>query len=209
MRAVQGGDREALAHLVRRYHRPLLAFYYRLSGDYHLAQDLAQECFLRLVARAGLYRYPQPLRPWLYRIAVNIWRDHVRSAAYRPGRTIPVPLLWDRDSFPLPERPGGDPVLSEAVPGPDEEVWRRLQGAEVAAALRALPPEFAQVLILRFGQELTVPEIAGALGLPEGTVKSRIFHGLRHLRDRLTAPRSTEGGHTDVHTDVRKARSRR
>ena len=168
MRALQAGDRAALAPLVRRYHRPLMAYYYRLSGDYHLAQDLAQECFFRLVSRARQYRYPEPLRPWLYRMATNIWRDHVRSAPYRQGRAV------------LPLETAG----AVAAPGPplEETVIRRVLAQDALAALRRLPAHYAEVLALRFGQDLTVPEIAAALDLPEGTVKSRIFNGLRRLR---------------------------
>lgn len=171
MHAIQHGDRAAMDTLVRRHHRPLMAYFYRLSLNYHLAQDLAQECLFRLISRAGLYRHPEPLRPWLYRIATNIWRDHAKSAAYRRGQAA-VPLAAADDT------PGPGPPLDEAV-------TEQLLAREALAALQALPPTFAEVLALRFGQSLTVPEIAAALELPEGTVKSRIFHGLRHLRARL------------------------
>lgn len=85
IRQLQQGSQAAVEPLVRRYHRPLVAYFYRLSHDYHLAQDLAQECLFRLVSRADQYRYPLPLKPWIYRIAVNLWRDVRKSAAYRQG----------------------------------------------------------------------------------------------------------------------------
>ncbi|MBT9258824.1 MAG: RNA polymerase sigma factor [Clostridiales bacterium] len=168
MRALQAGDRAALAPLVRRYHRPLMAYYYRLSGDYHLSQDLAQECFFRLVMRARHYRYPEPLRPWLYRMATNIWRDHVKSAPYRHGRAA------------LPLETAGTTAAPE--PPLEEVVIRKVLAQDALAALRRLPAPYAEVLALRFGQDLTVPEIAAVLDLPEGTIKSRIFYGLRRLR---------------------------
>lgn len=172
MQQLQQGNRTAVEPLVRRYHRPLMAYYYRLSHDYHLAQDLAQECLFRLVSRAGLYRYPEPLRPWLYRMASNIWRDHAKSPAYRQQHTA---LPWEHvtDAFI-----GADPP-------PDEAVADHMAAEAALEALYTLPPAFSEVLVLRFGQSLTVPEIATVLDLPEGTVKSRIFHGLRHLRARL------------------------
>ncbi|MFZ5826034.1 MAG: RNA polymerase sigma factor [Bacillota bacterium] len=171
LRAVQQGDRGAAEELVRRYHRQLLAFYYRLSLDYHLAQDLAQECLLRLISRAALYRYPEPLKPWLYRIATNIWRDHRKSAAHRRAQEV-VPLEAAVDE-------------PEEGPSPQEVALGHLEAQEALANLARLPSSFAEVLLLRFCQELTVPEIAAVLHLPEGTVKSRIFHGLRHLRARM------------------------
>lgn len=170
MLAIQKGDRAAVEPLVRRYHRPLLAYFHRLGADYHLAQDLAQECLFRLVARAHLYRYPQPLKPWLFRIAVNLWRDHVGSAAYRHARR----------AVPLQE--AADAADGRAI---EEEVGERLLAQRALAALASLPPPLAEVLVLRLTHGLTVPEIAAALDLPEGTVKSRLFHGLRHLRARM------------------------
>lgn len=179
MRQLQQGRRDAVEPLVLRYHRPLMAYFYRLSHDYHLAQDLAQECLFRLVSRAGQYQYPRPLRPWIYQIAVNLWRDHRKSAAYRHGSTA---LTLDRAE-----------EMTEAVPPPDDTVARQLLAHEALAALQALPPHFAEVLVLRFCQALTVPEIAAALDLPEGTVKSRIYHGLRHLRSRLSQEVTCDG----------------
>ena len=172
MRRLQQGCRDAVEPLVHRYHRPLMAYFYRLSHDYHLAQDLAQECLFRLVVRAGQYQYPRPMKPWIYQIAVNLWRDHRKSAAYRHGCT----------ALPLDEAEG----LPEPEPSPEDAVARHLLAHEALSALQALPAPYAEVLVLRFCQSLTVPEIAAALDLPEGTVKSRIYHGLRHLRSRLS-----------------------
>ncbi|MEW8979762.1 MAG: RNA polymerase sigma factor [Symbiobacterium sp.] len=179
MRQLQQGHPDAVEPLVRRYHKPLTAYFYRLSHDYHLAQDLAQECLFRLVSRAGQYQFPRPVKPWVYQIAVNLWRDHRKSAAYRHGSA----------ALPLDEAA----EMPEAGPPPDDDVANRLLAHEALAALQALPPHFAEVLVLRFCQCLTVPEIAAALELPEGTVKSRIYHGLRHLRSRLSREVTCDG----------------
>lgn len=179
MHQIRQGIWTAVDPLVRRYHRPLMAYFYRLSRDYHLAQDLAQECLFRLVTRAGQYRHPEPLKPWLYRIATNLWRDHFKSAAYRQGRaTLPLERAAE--------------ALATAPP-PDEVAIRLLLAQEAMDALHTLPPLYGEALILRFCQSLTVPEIAAVLDLPEGTVKSRIFHGLRHLRARLAEEVSGNG----------------
>lgn len=179
MQAIQQGDRSAVEELVRHHHRPMIAYFYRLSGDYHLAQDLAQECLFRVVSRAGQYRYPEPLKPWLFRIAVNIWRDQAKSAAYRRGQAA-VPL----------DHADPDHLLD---PPPDEAVADRLLAREALATLRSLPAPFSEVLVLRFCQALTVPEIAAALELPDGTVKTRIFQGLRRLRAQLTLEVKSHG----------------
>ncbi len=179
MRQLQQGHPDAVEPLVRRYHKPLMAYFYRLSHDYHLAQDLAQECLFRLVSRAGQYQFPRPVKPWVYQIAANLWRDHRKSAAYRHGSA----------ALPLDEAA----EMPEAGPPPDDDVASRLLAHEALAALQALPPHFAEVLVLRFCQCLTVPEIAAALELPEGTVKSRIYHGLRCLRSRLSREVTCDG----------------
>ncbi len=83
VRAWQRGDVEALETLVRRYHAPLVAHLYRVLGDTHLAEDLAQETFLRLVRDVQTYRYPRPFRPWFYAIAHHLVSNHYASAYAR------------------------------------------------------------------------------------------------------------------------------
>jgi RNA polymerase sigma-70 factor (ECF subfamily) len=79
----QSGKADALTTLVQRYHAPLVAHFYRLLGDAHLAEDLAQDTFFRLVRNARSYRYPQPFLPWLYRIARNLALNYQESAYHR------------------------------------------------------------------------------------------------------------------------------
>jgi RNA polymerase sigma-70 factor, ECF subfamily len=79
----QGGSAGALEALVRRHHAPLLAHLVRLGGDVHLAEDLAQETFVRLVRDARSYRYPRPFLPWFYTIARNLARTQWQSAYRR------------------------------------------------------------------------------------------------------------------------------
>ncbi|MFS8543188.1 MAG: DUF3794 domain-containing protein [Limnochordales bacterium] len=119
IRQLQQGSQAAVEPLVRRYHRPLVAYFYRLSHDYHLAQDLAQECLFRLVSRAGQYQFPRPVKPWVYQIAANLWRDHRKSAAYRHGSA----------ALPLDEAA----EMPEAGPPPDDDVASRLLAHEARA----------------------------------------------------------------------------
>lgn len=166
----QGGSAGALEALVRRHHAPLLAHLYRLVGDRALAEDLAQETFLRLVREVHAYRYPRPFAPWLYTIARNLARNHWQSAYHR---RVAV---------------GADPAAAR-VGAPDPAAWleRAEQREGLRAALAALSFEQREVLSLRYGEELPVVEAAARLGLPAGTVKSRTFAALRRLRA-LLAP---------------------
>src|ERR1019366_8168155 len=83
VRAWQRGDVEALESIVQRYHAPLIAHLYRVLSDIHLAEDLAQETFIRLIRDAQSYRNPRPFRPWLYAIAHHLACNHHVSAYVR------------------------------------------------------------------------------------------------------------------------------
>lgn len=171
MTAVQAGDRPALGRLVERHHRPLIGYLYRLSGgDRPLAEDLAQETFVRLL-RGSCYQVGRPFKPWLYAIATNLARDHFK-AAYTRHTVAPVETA--------------DPV--DAAPGPEEVALAAEQGGEVAVALRRLGPEYRAALLLRFYGDLSLQEIAIALDVPLGTVKSRLSVGCRRLRVLLANP---------------------
>ena len=170
VREWQRGSAGALEALVQRYHAPLLAHLARLTGDAHLAEDLAQDTFVRLVREAHTYRYPRPFKPWLYTLARNLARNHWQSAYHRHVHV-------DTEAASL-DRPSGEP---------DPAAWiERLERRDgLRAALANLSFEQREVLSLRYGQELSVEETSAVVGVPPGTVKSRAFTGLRRLRDRL------------------------
>jgi RNA polymerase sigma-70 factor (ECF subfamily) len=167
MDAVTRGDSSALRPLVERHHAPLLAFLYRMvAGDRHLAEDLVQETFLRLI-RQRTYSRGRPFKPWLYAIATNLARDQFRS---RPSSAnTAIEMLDVEDPRPGPERRA---LESEA---------RRV----VMRALGELPHEYRATILLRFFQDLSLNDIAQALDVPLGTVKSRLSVGTRKLRDLL------------------------
>ncbi len=170
LREWQGGGAGALEALVQRHHPPVLAHLARLTGDAHLAEDLAQETFVRLVREAHTYRYPRPFKPWLYTIARNLARNYWQSAYHRHEAV-------DTEAASL-DHPSGEP---------DPAAWfERLEQRDgLRAALACLSFEQREVLSLRYGQALSVEETAAVVGVPPGTVKSRAFTALRRLRDRL------------------------
>ena len=160
----QRGDADALATLVQRHHAPLVAHLYRLVGDAHLAEDLAQETFFRLVRHARSYDAARPFLPWFYRIARNLASTSRESASHRH-----VTLQAD--------------LLETLIDESDPPAWveRQERYAELLAALGKLSFEQREVLSLRFGQELGVKETAQILAVPVGTVKSRTASALRLL----------------------------
>jgi len=180
-RAWQHGDTGALETLVQRHHAPLLSHLYRVLTDTHLAEDLVQETFFRLIRDAQSYCYPRPFRPWLYAIAHHL-ASHYYTSAY--ARRVELRAQM--------------PIIQAREPDPAEWLERWERRHHLHKALRHLSMEQREVLSLRFGQELSIPETAAILSIPPGTVKSRTFTALRLLRARLEEEardmESTQGG---------------
>jgi RNA polymerase sigma-70 factor (ECF subfamily) len=171
--AIQHGDADALRGLVERHHSPLLGYLYRLTnGNRPLADDLAQETFIRVLNGIASYKYPHPVKPWLYAIATNLARDHFKSAAVRRTTTLDAEIELQADDNGYLEANLLDAGEAQAV----------------GQALQLLPDHQREVMILRFYQELSLAEIAAALDISIGTVKSRLCLGLRRLRERLERP---------------------
>jgi RNA polymerase sigma-70 factor (ECF subfamily) len=165
-RRVQRGDPRALTELVRRHHSPLLGYLYRLTGgDRALGEDLVQETFLRLLGSLDQYQPRRRFKPWLYAIATNLARDHYKRADTRRVDAITTGTLH------LP----GDEL-------PERDLLAAADSAQVSRALAALPDPQREAIILRFYQQLPLADIAETLGIPVGTVKSRLSLGLRRLK---------------------------
>jgi RNA polymerase sigma factor (sigma-70 family) len=163
---LQRGDRGGLNTLVERHYDPLLGYLYRMTrGDRSLAQDLAQETFLRALRGISGYAYPRPFKPWLYAIATNLTRNHYTSADLR--RT---------DNTVEDEEYGAEDT-------PDAALLERAEAEAVIRALDMLPERQREVIILYFYQSLPLQAIAEALDIPLGTVKSRLSIGVGRLRN--------------------------
>lgn len=162
------GDRPAFGELARRYYPGVIRVIYRLSGDPDLAQDIAQETFLRSWLRLASFRPGSSLRSWLYRIAVNAALDQLR-------RKPDEPLDPERWTKPDPAFPDPQAALESG------ELSRTL-----ARAVESLPRACRVVLVLREYGELSYAEIAAALDIPIGTVMSRLSSARERLRGELT-----------------------
>ncbi len=167
--AYRAGDAAAFETLFARWQAPLRRHLSRTLDDPAAADDLVVETFLRLHRHRHRWRAGAPLRPWLFTIARNLARNRLRAQRLWGW----LPLTSARDP-PAPPSPAGD------------EVRRR-----VAAAFAALPAAQREACSLRLLGDLPVDEIARVTNVPVGTVKSRLFHGLRRLR-RLLADLSSE-----------------
>ncbi|HEX4204182.1 MAG TPA: RNA polymerase sigma factor [Ktedonobacteraceae bacterium] len=169
MTAVMAGDQVALATLVTRHHAPLLGYLYRLvDGNLHLSEDLVQETLLHVLGQ-HTYQTGRRFKPWLYMIATNLARDYFKSAAVRTS--------WrERDEEEVLLH------LEDSESSPEECVLAAEQGSEVRAALALLGEDYRVVVVLRFYQGFSLQEIAEALHIPLGTVKSRLSVSMHRLR---------------------------
>lgn len=168
-RRALNGDEAALADLITRYHAPLLRFLQRLTNDRMLAEDLLQETFTRLITYRGAP--PQNFRTWVYTIARNAGRDAFKRAEHKYTESESFDD-WD-------ERTAG---IATSTPSAEEAVTERLQRSEMSALLQRLSPAAREVLILRFYHDLSLDEISTVIDAPLGTVKSRLFNALKHLK---------------------------
>ena len=166
--AVQCGDLQALGGLYERHKALVYRTALAITRDEKMAEDIMQEVFLRLYRYAGRVDTALPLEPWLYRVTVNTtyrWINRARR--------------WLQNLHGVIERWAGQDgaaASSEAV-AEQHEAWR-----DVQRAIDALPPAHQAVIVLHYLEGLDLDEIADVLGVPEGTVKSRLHYARRRLK---------------------------
>lgn len=172
--ALQNGDPQPFEAWVRRDAASFLAFFRRLGASRAESEDLTQEVFLKVFRNKEHYQPTGRFQAFAFRVARNAWIDHRRRGAVRP-----------------PSAAGGveedelRPPVPDGAPSPEERASRREQAGRVRAALEQLSDGHRMVFELGIRQELPYSEIAELLGIPEGTVKSRMFHAVRKLREIL------------------------
>lgn len=169
------GDQDAFAGIVGRYQDKIYNLAYRMLGSREEAEDVAQETFLNAFRALESFRLGERFSPWLYKIGSNLCLDRLRrrkhavsslDAGTGPAGDIPVQVA---DWSTAPE------VLYE-----ESEVW-----ADTQRAIQTLPPKYKVVVVLRHLHDLSYDEIAKVLGIPQGTVKTRLFRAREILRRKL------------------------
>jgi RNA polymerase sigma-70 factor (ECF subfamily) len=163
----QKGDRNAFSELVRVHAQGVLNVVYRMCGDMLIAEDAAQETFIRAWQNLPNYRPQTSLRNWLYRIAFNAGMDMIR----KNRRIVPD----DINEMPLAD---DQPSLEAAVA--ERERAKLVQGA-----ILSLPDASRAVLVLREYEGLSYQEISSTLDIPVGTVMSRLNYARKLLKSKL------------------------
>ena len=169
---VISGDRAAFDSIMRGQEDRVFSVCLRILGDRDNALDATQETFLTVFRKAAQFKGDSALGTWIYRIAVNTCYDQIRKSGRKPTDSLP-------DHLEPPDLAAEDAIEAAGL------------RPEIERALASLPPEFRAAVVLSDLEGMPLPEVAHALGVPLGTVKSRIFRGRRLLAERLgnqTAP---------------------
>jgi len=167
IRSAQSGDRNAFSELVRIHARGVFNVVYRMCGDELIAEDAAQETFIRAWQNLSSYRPQMPLRNWLYRIAFNAGMDMLR----KEKRILPNAIE--------------DLNLTDGQPGLESQVSQQERTQLVQKAILSLPDASRAVLVLREYEDMSYQEISATLDIPVGTVMSRLNYARKLLKDKL------------------------
>ncbi|MEW5765621.1 MAG: RNA polymerase sigma factor [Acidobacteriota bacterium] len=163
------GDPRAFDAIMRHYEPYVLGLLWRMAGERSAAEDLCQETFLKVLKGLPSFRGGSSLKTWIYRIAHNVWTDRLRA----------------RD----PEETGGEEHPAYRVAADPRTPLGRVEDAQIRMALEAamadLPRAQREALHLFYWDDLSVEEVAQALSVPEGTVKTLLFRGRRALREKV------------------------
>ncbi len=178
MLRVKGGDIRSFEILVGRHQRPLINYFFRMTWDRQAAEDMAQEVFIRIYNHAKDYEPQAKFTTYMYRVARNLWIDKMRHEGHAP-RTVSLdaPVDSEGDTF--------HDVVSNHSPAPDARMDTEERAVIVRKAIETLPEEQQQVLLLAESKGMKYQEVAEVLGIPLGTVKSRMHAAMLKLKDLL------------------------
>jgi RNA polymerase sigma-70 factor (ECF subfamily) len=170
--------------LMEVYQDRLYALALRLSGNAQDAEEIAQDAFVHAYRALCDYSPERTaalsLRPWLYRITLNVYRNRVRGK-----RVDAVPLEGRSEDDDALEYGSLEPTGPERG-RPEEAAVQAESQSELAALLAALPERYRAAVILRYVEGLGYAELAETLGQPIGTVKANVHRGIRQLRERMS-----------------------
>jgi len=170
------GDLDALTALIARYQNRLYRYLLRLVREPAEAEDLFQQCWLRVAEKIHSYDPSRSFDSWLFTVARNLALDHLRRVH---PQSLDEPALRGSDSESFADRLPSREIL------PLDRILESERSGKLAAALSDLPATYREVVSLRFEEEMKLEEIAEVLGAPLSTVKTRLRRSLAQLRSTL------------------------
>jgi RNA polymerase sigma-70 factor (ECF subfamily) len=173
---IRSGDRYAFNLLVWKWEKPIYNLALRVLGSEEDAAEVCQEVFIKAYMHIHEFRGDARFSTWLYRIAINCCHNHLRRRQRQRKLQVQVP-----------------DVEGAAAPDAEAVIHQAQLVDRIHRALQALPEDQRLVVELRVMHELSVEEVARIMGIPEGTVKSRLYYAVKRLRE-LLQPLLREGG---------------
>ena len=173
MRRCREGDMSAFELIVLRYKDAIFNFIYHFVADYHRAQDISQETFLRVLRNVDRYKSRNSFKTWLYKIAVNLCKNELRDRSRHRTLSLDDPAM-DIESL------SGDHYIT-----PDRAYEREELRRLVKDAVGSLPEDQRMAIIMREYQDLSYEEIASALNCSLGAVKSKIYRARQNIKKML------------------------
>jgi len=175
------GERRAFETLVERYHRELFNFLFHLTRDANLAEDAFQETFLQVHRSAAAFDTSRPLKPWLFTIAANKARDALRQRMRQQAAPLDAVVGGNDQGATYAD------LMPADIPSPDSSLLNLQTRQAVDKIVAAMPENLRVVLLLCYFQEMPYQDIADALGVPLGTVKSRLHAAVKHFAQQWQA----------------------
>ena len=179
IRQIQAGVPAAFEMLFTRYRPAISAHIARIVREPAATEDLVQEVFLRVWTRAEQWQGSGSVKGWLYRIATNLSLNHLRTVKRHPQQPLEIPTDDDDDS-PVP----GWMVDASALT-PETQLEIVEQQKLLGQLINGLPPDKQDVFRMVYDDEMDLHSVADALQIPEGTVKSRLYHGRKRIAEQL------------------------
>ena len=179
MKRFQNGDENAYVELVNRYRDKILNFIFNYIGDFEISEDIVQDTMVKLYQKKHYYKEIAKFSTWLYTIAKNLANTELRKKKQRKT-TILSQMSKDDKPYDIPSN----------QPGTHQEIESEITNKIIRNAINQLTDKFKTVILLRDVQELSYEDISSIVGVPIGTIKSRINRArlqlqieLKHLRE--------------------------
>lgn len=176
IKQVKKGDQAAYSDIVQYYQDRIYQHCYRMLGNRHEAEDIAQEAFIRAYINIDSFDERRNFSTWLYRIATNLTIDRLRKR--KPDYYLDAEISGTEGLTMYSQ-------LSSSNPLPVEEVESLELNRYIHQKISELPPKYRSIIVLRYLEEFSLQEISEILNIPIGTVKTRIHRGREALRKKL------------------------
>ncbi|MFE7063890.1 RNA polymerase sigma factor SigW [Sutcliffiella sp. NPDC057660] len=176
IKQIKKGDQDAFGEIVEIFKDKIFQLVYRMTGNAHEAEDVAQEAFIRAYININSYDTNRKFSTWLYRIATNLTIDRIRKK--KPDYYLDAEVAGT-EGLTMYSQVAADIAL------PEEEVESMELQSEIQKQILKLPDKYRSVIVLKYIDELSLIEISEILEIPVGTVKTRIHRGREALRQQL------------------------